>query len=314
MDALYKKILQKQHYHFIGEHTAVKLCGWTKNSITGKGACYKQKFYGINSHRCAQMSPAVNFCNHDCVFCWRERNNSEFDEIDEPKMIADKIEEGQWALINGYGGNPLTDMKKLAEAKEVKHVAISLNGETMAYPKIGELVTELKTKGKSTFLVTNGTFPHKLREMAEKNQLPTQIYVSVEAPTKELYIKIDRPIYEDTWFKLMEFLDVMKEIKHKTRTVMRITLVKGINMVEPEGFAKLIEKAEPTFLEIKGYSFVGASKQRLEPGNSPKYSEVIEFAEQIGKHCDYKYIDGSEPSRVVLYMREDIPDRIMQFD
>jgi len=314
MDALYKKILEKQHYHFIGEHTAVKLCGWTKNSITGKGSCYKNKFYGIKSHQCAQMSPAVNFCNHDCVFCWRERNNSEFSQIDEPDKIAENLSGGQWALINGYGGHPNVDKEKFSQAKEIKHVAISLNGETMAYPKIGELVSKINSDGKSTFLVTNGTFPHKLKDMAEKNQLPTQLYVSVEAPNKEMYVKIDRPIYEDTWFKLMEFLDIMKEIKDKTRTTMRITLVKGINMVEPEGFAKLVEKAEPKFLEIKGYSFVGASKQRLESKNSPSYDEVKLFAEEIGKHCGYKYIDGSEPSRVVLFMKEDTPDRIMEFD
>ncbi len=314
MDPLYKKILQKQGYHFIGEHTALKTCHWTKSSLKGGEACYKQKFYGINSHQCAQMTPAVNFCNHDCVFCWRERNNSEFGAIDDPIEIAHKIDSGQWALLNGFGGNSNTDKEKFAQVQDVKHVAISLNGEPTAYPRVGEMIKELNSKGKSTFLVTNGTFPHILREMIAKEQLPTQIYVSVEAPNKELYKIIDRPIYEDTWYKLLETLDILKEIKDKTRTVIRLTLVKGINMVDAEGYAKIINKSEPKFLEVKGYSHVGASRERLESANMPSHEEVKEFALEIGKHCGYKFIDEQVISRVVLMMKEDSEDRIMRFE
>ena len=117
MDKLYKKVLQKQGYYFIGEHSAVKTCHWTKSSLTNESPCYKQKFYGIKSHRCAQMSPAVNFCNHDCVFCWRERNNSEFGVIDNPIEVAENIDTAQRALLSGYGGNPNTNMQKFLEAQ-----------------------------------------------------------------------------------------------------------------------------------------------------------------------------------------------------
>ena len=312
MDRLYKVILEKQGYNFIGEHTALKACHWTKSSITGNEACYKQKFYGIQSHRCAQMTPAVNFCNHDCVFCWRERNNSEFGTIDEPVKIANSIESAQRTLLSGYGGNPKTDRQRFAEAQDIKHVAISLNGESMAYPHIGELISELKKQGKTTFLVTNGTFPSTLRTMIQKGQLPTQIYVSVEAPNKELYKIIDRPIYEDTWYRLLETLSILKEINGMTRTVIRLTLVKGINMVESEGYAKIIMLAEPKFLEIKGYSHVGASRQRLESENMPIHDEVRSFAIEIGRHCGYNLIDEQSVSRVVLMMKEDTPDRILK--
>ena len=314
MDALYKKLLERQQYRFVGEHSAVKVCGWTKTAVKGKGGCYKQKFYGIQSHQCAQMSPAVNFCNHDCVFCWRERNNSSFGKIDDPVEVANGVAEAQVKLLAGFGGHPNADLQKFAESRQIKHVAISLNGETFAYPKIGELITEFHKMGQSTFVVSNGTFPERLKEMITKNQLPTQLYISLEAPNKGIYIKVDRPIFENTWDKLMETLDVLHEIKDKTRTVIRVTLVKDVNMVDPEGYAKLIEKAQPKFLEVKGYMFVGASRMRLNISNMPRHPEVKSFAEEIGKHCGYKVIDESEISRVVLMMEEDSPDRIMKFD
>ena len=70
------RLLKKHGYHMVGRHSAVKRCHWLYASLTSGRFCYKQRFYGINSHRCIQMSPTVNFCDHDCVFCWRERNNS----------------------------------------------------------------------------------------------------------------------------------------------------------------------------------------------------------------------------------------------
>jgi wyosine [tRNA(Phe)-imidazoG37] synthetase (radical SAM superfamily) len=29
------------------------------------------EFYGIRSHRCLQMTPVVDQCTHNCLFCWR---------------------------------------------------------------------------------------------------------------------------------------------------------------------------------------------------------------------------------------------------
>ena len=40
-----KKLMEKQGYRFIGNHSAVKTCEWTKKSLINKGSCYKQKFY-----------------------------------------------------------------------------------------------------------------------------------------------------------------------------------------------------------------------------------------------------------------------------
>ena len=87
-----KKLLEKQQYEFSGDHTAIKVCEWTKKSLRDEGYCYKQRFYGIRSHLCCQMSPAVNFCSHSCVFCWRPTEYNLGIKLglkDQPKDIID---------------------------------------------------------------------------------------------------------------------------------------------------------------------------------------------------------------------------------
>src|SRR5207245_1059218 len=71
MDPEKQEVLERQGYRIVGEHSGVKLCHWTKASLTKGVGCYKQTFYGIESHRCLQMTPAVDACNLACQFCWR---------------------------------------------------------------------------------------------------------------------------------------------------------------------------------------------------------------------------------------------------
>lgn len=89
-----KNILKKQHYEIVGKHSAVQACRWTKNSINGGKGCWKEKFYGVQSHRCCQMSPAVMWCENHCLHCWRpiEMNlGINIGEADNPKEIIDGI-------------------------------------------------------------------------------------------------------------------------------------------------------------------------------------------------------------------------------
>lgn len=311
MDKEYKEMLRNQSYGFAGETTAVKICSWTKKALTDEGVCYKEKFYGIRCHRCCQMSPACNTCSLNCIFCWRERYESQFDKIDDPEQIIDNCIAQQKLLLTGYGGNDKADKDKLHEAFEPKHFAISLTGEPTCYPKISEFIQNLHDRGNTTFLVTNGMFPEVLKSMT----LPTQLYVSLDAPDEELFQKVDRPDskLDQPWNRLMQTLDLLKSFKDKTRTTIRITLVKDYNMVHPEKWSALIEKADPTYVEVKGYVWVGSSRQRLELSNSPPHEEVKAFAEEICKHCNYRFIDEQKASRVVLIMKEDRDDRIMQF-
>lgn len=314
MDQAYKALLEKQGYKFIGEHSACKVCYYTKSSLKGKANCYKNKFYGIKSHRCVQMTVAANFCNLDCVFCWRKRNNSSFGKIDDPVEIASKAVDAQNDLLVGLKGYEGVDPKKFAQSKKPLHFAISLNGENTAYPRLSEFIDELNKKGHSSYLVSNGQLPAVL----EKLSPPTQLYISVSASNEKDFIKIDRPLLEDGWQRLLKSLDVLNKLgrEKKTRTVLRLTVVKDLSMKKEHAkeYAQLIKRANPMFLEIKSYSWLGTSRERLEKSNEATYQEIIDFASQIGKYCDYKFVDGQEEARVVLCMKEDLPDRFLKFD
>ncbi len=309
MNKEYKKLLEKQHYRFIGEHSAVKICSWTKKALIDEGMCYKGKFYGINSHRCIQMSPAINFCDMDCVYCWRERNNSAFENVDQPKDIIDNAVNAQNKLLLGYKGHSKINKQRFNESKEPMHVAISLNGEMTYYPHLSELINEIKQRGWSSYLVTNGQRPDVLRKI----ELPTQLYISLDAPNKDLMLKITHPMHKDAWERLLESLDIMRELKRKTRTTLRLTVIKGLNDCEPENYAKLFMQADADFIEVKAYMWVGASQERLEIHNMPLHEDVRLFAEKISKYCNYSIEDEQESSRVVLMMKSDSSPRFIDF-
>ena len=302
MDPSYRKELSNSGNLFIGEHTSVQVCGWTKKALRGEGACYKGKFYGIKSHRCVQMSPAVNFCDHDCVFCWRSRNNSGFGKIDDPMTMTDLSIDAQRKLLTGFGGHPKVSREKWEQGNNPLHFAISLNGEPTYYPRMSEFIKDLKDKNMSSFLVTNGQLP----EVLEKIEPPTQLYISVDASNKESYVEIDRPMRKDGWARLMRSLDILRKMREeeKTRTVIRITVIKGLNDKNPEEWAELIKRANPMFVEVKGYMFVGASRQRLSLKNMPYHEEIVEFSNQIAKLCGRTIASDHAPSRVTLLMEE----------
>lgn len=291
-----KKLL-KAGYRIIGKHSAVKICHYTKSALNNKGFCYK-RWYGIKSHRCIQMTPALQ-CNFNCVFCWRFHGIVPFNtdiEWDEPKKILDGCIEEQKKLLSGFGGNPRTTKKMFLEAMKPKHVAISLDGEPTLYPKISELINEIKKRGMSAFLVTNGTLPKRIKELIKEE--PTNLYISLYGTNEEMYEKICSPLIQDAWKKVKRSLNLLK--KFKCNTVIRITLVKGLNSKDHEGYAKLINKAKPKFVEVKGYSWVGESRKRLKESNVPTLKDVKEFATKISEFTEYKIKAEDERSRIVL--------------
>ena len=122
---LLREIMEKQHYHFVGEHTVVKTCSWTRNALTQKRYCYKCKFYGIESHRCIQMSPTAFWCWNACVHCWRLRPQDVGFDWEETKMpdyfdedmdvLVDAIIEEQRRLLSGYKKHSKVDPKMFEE-------------------------------------------------------------------------------------------------------------------------------------------------------------------------------------------------------
>ncbi len=306
----YKKLLEKQHYAIIGSHSAVKLCSWTKKSLRNQGVCYKEKFYGIRSHRCCQMSVTINYCDMDCVYCWREHYNEPFSDLDDPVELVDKAILAQRKLISGFGGFEGTDKQKLKEAAEPNQFAISLTGETLYYPRLSEFIRELKKRNFSSFIVSNGMLPDVLQNL----EPPTQLYISIDAPDPELQKRICKPLHEDSWDRLLSSLKILSQLKSKTRTCLRLTLIKGLNMVDPKGYADLIVLADPHFVEVKAYMFVGASRLRLSMDNMPRHEEVRAFAEEVARLSGYQVIDEQKESRVVLLMKEDFDGRFLSED
>jgi tRNA wybutosine-synthesizing protein 1 len=296
-----KALLQKQGYRIVGRHSAVKLCHWLRERLLRKRSCYKAKFYGIASHRCLQMTPSVAWCQHRCLFCWRPVEHTLGEElgseVDEPEAIVKGALEAQRALLSGYGGEKerVTE-REFKEALSPKHVAISLAGEPTNYPRIAELVAEFSRRGMSTFLVSNGMHPERLAEVR-----PTSLYLSLIAPSEEVYRRINVPRVKDGWERLMRSLEALQQ--NPSRSVVRITLVRGYNLEQPEAFAPLIERAEPDFIEAKGYVHVGYSRRRLGREHMPTYGEVQNFARALAEATGYAIADSSRDSKVFLLRR-----------
>ena len=292
--------LESSGYRFVGSHNhaAAKICHWTKQSILDKGVCYKEKFYGIESHRCLQMAPAVPNCQQKCEFCWRDLSYTQTQwegEYDDPKTIIDEAVKAQNNLLCGFFGNDKANKEKLEESKTPTNAAISLAGEPMLYPEIDELIAEFNRRNFTTFVVSNGQCVDKLKNLENE---PYQLYLSLDAPTKKIYNEVCQPQISEGWDNLNQSLDTLASFN--SRTCIRTTCVKGRNMTNPEKYAELIKKASPDFVEIKAYMCVGSSRHRLTPDNMPTFDEVKSFAQKIGENCGKKIVNESEVSRVVL--------------
>lgn len=306
------KDLEKQGYRLVGNHSAIKVCLWTKKAIRAKGVCYKNTFYGINSHRCVQMTPSLNFCNQRCVWCWRDIGFTQAEwhgKADEPKFIVDECIKEHIKLLQGFGGYEGTDFSRFREALKPLHFAISLSGEPTFYPRLPELIKELKKRKITSFLVTNGTNPAILKKLIEEQ--PTQIYLTLPAPDEETYIKVCSPLIKDGWKRINESLKLLKKFK---RSVIRLTLAKDINMLKPEKYAELIKKYKPLFVEAKSFMWVGYSRERLDIENMPLHNEIKEFAKKLSKFSGYKITDEKKESRVVLLMKKELKGRVMGFE
>lgn len=271
--------LSKQGYKLIGSHSGVKLCRWTKSMLRGRGGCYKHTFYGIESHRCMETTPSLA-CANKCVFCWRHHTNpvgTEWRWKMDPaeKILQDSLEKHQ-NMIREFKGVPGVKPERYEEGLAVKHCALSLVGEPIMYPEINAFLRLLHSNRISSFLVTNAQFPQEIRNLVPV----TQLYVSVDASTKDSLKKIDRPLFKDFWPR---FLDCLKALGEKNqRTVYRLTLVKAWNVEEMLAYADLIAMGQPDFIEVKGVTYCGESTaSSLTMANVPWHQEVVAFVQQL---------------------------------
>ncbi|KAM4796360.1 S-adenosyl-L-methionine-dependent tRNA 4-demethylwyosine synthase TYW1-like [Rhinophrynus dorsalis] len=294
-----QEALTKQGYRLIGSHSGVKLCRWTKSMLRGRGGCYKHTFYGIESHRCMETTPSLA-CANKCVFCWRHHTNPVGTEwrwkMDQPEMILEEAIENHQNMIKQFKGVPGVKPDRFEEGMAVKHCALSLVGEPIMYPEINRFLKLLHHRQISSFLVTNAQFPEEIRSL----EPVTQLYVSVDASTKDSLKKIDRPLFKDFW---QRFLDSLKALAEKQqRTVYRLTLVKAWNVEELKAYADLVSVGRPDFIEVKGVTYCGeSSASNLTMANVPWHEEVVHFVQELADLIpDYEVACEHEHSNCML--------------
>ncbi|KAF4698641.1 hypothetical protein FOZ62_014402 [Perkinsus olseni] len=277
--------LQTKGYQLVGSHSAVKRCRWVLSSLRRHGGCYKHTFYGIESHRCMEATTSVA-CANRCTFCWRGSTHpnalkwGSF-EADDPRWLVQQMVDKHLAKIIKPLKGAQVDDKSFSEALQPRHVALSLVGEPVMYPKMGEFLRAIHTPpySMSTFLVTNGQHPEELANLPQV----TQLYISIDASNAEELKKIDRPLFKDYWERLLSSLKAAAEKKEKQRKVARLTILKDVNDEDISGYAKLIDLMQADFIEVKGATFAGWNRDTtgLTMDNCPYFDDIIRFAQKL---------------------------------
>lgn len=307
----YIKAHKRKGYHLFGKNLATyKPCHYWKKAISDRVFCYKYWFYGIPpSHRCIQWSPMID-CNEACQFCWRVHRT----DVGLPPFRKKQLQRIDWPEpeklmrdLTGIFRNTLRGFHPEHREKteddlwedamqNPPHLAISLTGEPLMYPYLGEVIRIAKERGMSSFVVTNGTFPKKMETL---DTLPTQIYITVAGSEYDTWAELTNPVWNprSQWEKLNESLNLLTSLN--TRTVIRITAVKGVNM-DPEGYARLITTSEPNFVSIKGFSHIGGARKRLRKENQPSMDELGQFAENLAEKTGYKIEEKVKRGRAIL--------------
>jgi len=266
------------------------------------------------------MSPVLNNCQNRCLHCWRAIELTSGDKfkgkIDKPNKIIEECIKAQRKLLTGFKGNSKVNMKKWKEAQEPQNFAISLIGEPTLYPKLGEMISELRKRKIITFLVTNGLNPEKIKELTKENQLPTQFTISLNTSNEKLYNLWHRSSKRGAWKKLNECLSLMKALKGKTRRAIRLNLVKkdlgdssfigqlsNMENNHVKEYVKLILKAMPDFIHVDGFKSIGSARERMSWKKMPNFNEVKEFAKKLQEGLNdkgYKIMGEEKRSAVVL--------------
>ena len=209
-------------------------------------------------------------------------------------------------LINLSLTTPDEIMQTHSEAMNPNHAAISLDGEPFLYPKLDGLVGEFRNRNMTTFIVTNGTLPERIESL---NSLPSQLYITLPAPNRDIYKKVCRPMIKDGWSKISDTLDLVESLS--CRSLVRLTAVKNLNLSENyiKDYIKLIDKANPNFFEIKGFTLQAKAlmiNKRLKSDKTlqyyfPDYDYLENLALKFEEIGNFPLIYTNKASRDFLF-------------
>jgi len=118
--------------------------------------------------------------------------------------------------------------------------------------------------------------------------------------------KVNCPLMKDAWERFNKSLEFLA--KTKTRTLIRITLIKGFNNSKDEvkDFVELIKKGNPHFVEVKSYMHVGYSKSRLTEKEMLSMDEIREWASDLQKLIpNFEFMDEDEDARIVILQNKE---------
>lgn len=62
---------------------------------------------------------------------------------------------------------------------------------------------------------------------------------------------------------------------------MVLNLIRDLNIIEAENYARLIKKAKPIFIEVKEYMPVGFARKRLGYDKMLFHKNIVEFSKKM---------------------------------
>jgi tRNA wybutosine-synthesizing protein 1 len=145
-----------------------------------------------------------------------------------------------------------------------------------------------------------------LERLEKEDALPTQLYLSMNAGKIETFKRVNCPLMKDSWERFNRSLEFLA--KTKTRTLIRITLIRGFNDSKNEikDFAELIKKGNPHFVEVKSYMHVGYSKSRLTEKEMLTMKEIRKWAKELQKFLpNFEFMDEDEDARIVILQNKE---------
>ena len=252
-----------------------------------------------------KIERAINLLKNQEYIKPKDQSQLYFELDDDFKCCIESRDEIE-LLINRELTTPDEIMETHSEAMYPNHAAISLDGEPLLYPRISEFVHEFKKLNMTTFIVTNGTLPEKIGKL---DPLPSQLYITLPAPNEKIYKKTCRPMIKNGWKKINESLNLIESLA--CRTLVRLTAVKDLNFKDQylKEYIKIIEKANPNFFEIKGFTLQAKAlliKERLKSDKPlqsyfPEYDYLEEIALKFEELSGFPLIYKNKASRDFLF-------------